>query len=299
MLSMETLGERIAYLRNKHNLTQRQLMNQLKIDNLSRYERNERRPSIDTIIAIANFFNVSTDWLLLGREFVNDDPNRMKSSAKPEGKIPFFKKESSPNQDHVKIPSTFPINNELNKKGFNLNDYAELVNTLEALPMEQISEILEYAKFKASQYFNKIKEQAKGYKLKKYKGIKNTSFILEKNSQDEPSKTKIFSNNLIPLTHGSPPADFALIIRDNSMVPIIPMGTILFIRKKDTVEHGEIGIFEISGELICRKYRRVRDYILLEPINHLYPSLVLRAQAFHSTNHYQIIDKVYYEPYTL
>lgn len=63
-----TIGERVAYLRKKAGLSQTSLMKMLKFDNLGKYETNERLPRTDLVIALANFFHVSTDWLLTGNE---------------------------------------------------------------------------------------------------------------------------------------------------------------------------------------------------------------------------------------
>lgn len=67
MAQLNTIGERIAYLRTRHKLTQKEVMETLNFDNLSRYENNERKPSINIIIALAEYFNVSTDWILMGK----------------------------------------------------------------------------------------------------------------------------------------------------------------------------------------------------------------------------------------
>ena len=64
---LNTIGERIAYLRMKNKLTQKEVMQLLDFNNLSRYENNERTPSVNVIITLAEYFNVSTDWILLGR----------------------------------------------------------------------------------------------------------------------------------------------------------------------------------------------------------------------------------------
>ncbi|HHY73262.1 MAG TPA: helix-turn-helix transcriptional regulator [Bacillus bacterium] len=64
---MQSLGERIALLRKKQNLSQRQLMEILKFENLSKYEKDQRQPSYEILISIAEFFNVTTDWLLTGK----------------------------------------------------------------------------------------------------------------------------------------------------------------------------------------------------------------------------------------
>jgi transcriptional regulator with XRE-family HTH domain len=60
------LGKRLLYLRNKHNLTQEELA---KIFCMSRstyaqYEVDRRKPDYDTLQKIADYFKVSTDFLL-------------------------------------------------------------------------------------------------------------------------------------------------------------------------------------------------------------------------------------------
>ncbi|PZE20484.1 helix-turn-helix domain-containing protein [Paenibacillus xerothermodurans] len=59
-------GERIALLREKHSLTQDELSAKLGITraSLSHYENNRREPDYKTIVNIANFFNVSIDYLM-------------------------------------------------------------------------------------------------------------------------------------------------------------------------------------------------------------------------------------------
>ncbi len=288
MLSMETLGERIAYLRNKHNLTQRQLMDYLKIENLSRYERNERRPSIDTITAIANFFNVSTDWLLLGKE--NRSTKYKLPPIKPKLTFPFKKK--GPNtKDFAEHSSNYPFD-MIFTKGVDLSKYAELMNTLETLPMEQIVEILEYAKYKAFKYISNTKKN-KQYTVKSdnhpkaglinFESPTKTAWA-EKDGQSPPG--------LVPLPFYSSQADYALTIQDNSMAPAFPQGSIVFVKKQDTLEQEEIGIFQIDGIITCKKYRRIDEYILLEPLNKLHNALVLRKED-RDGNSFKIIGKVY------
>lgn len=67
-MTLATIGERIAYLRKKAGLSQSSLMKQLAFENLGKYETNERLPRIDLVIALARFFGISTDWILLGEE---------------------------------------------------------------------------------------------------------------------------------------------------------------------------------------------------------------------------------------
>lgn len=64
-----TIGERIRFLRQViHKITQQELADATGISrgNLSNYEKDRFKPASDAILAIANYFNVSTDWLLTG-----------------------------------------------------------------------------------------------------------------------------------------------------------------------------------------------------------------------------------------
>ena len=63
---MDTLGERIVYLRKAKNLKQYELEEMLGCDNLSKFERNIRKPNYEILKSISEIFNVSVDWLLNG-----------------------------------------------------------------------------------------------------------------------------------------------------------------------------------------------------------------------------------------
>jgi transcriptional regulator with XRE-family HTH domain len=56
-------------LRLEENLTQEDISNLLHIDrsNIANYERGKRLPSIESLIKIAEFFDVSLDYLILGK----------------------------------------------------------------------------------------------------------------------------------------------------------------------------------------------------------------------------------------
>lgn len=63
---MASLGSRIKGLREKHNISQKDFANKISVSNvvLSRYESDERKPDYDTLQKIADFFEVSTDYLI-------------------------------------------------------------------------------------------------------------------------------------------------------------------------------------------------------------------------------------------
>lgn len=60
------LNIRLKQLRSEHNLTQSDLANILGIakTTLAAYEQGKSEPSIDTLIKISDYFNVTTDYLI-------------------------------------------------------------------------------------------------------------------------------------------------------------------------------------------------------------------------------------------
>ena len=65
-------AEKLKALRNRNNLTQDELA---KLMNLARstiagYEKKNRQPSYEVLARFADFFHVSIDYLLTGRESV-------------------------------------------------------------------------------------------------------------------------------------------------------------------------------------------------------------------------------------
>lgn len=73
-------GHRIARLRGARHLTQEELARKLGITRaaLSHYENNRREPDYETIEAIAEYFQVSLDYIL-GR--TNDPHSKLDSSV--------------------------------------------------------------------------------------------------------------------------------------------------------------------------------------------------------------------------
>lgn len=60
------VGDRIVMLRESENLTQQELAQKLGISRsaLSHYEKNRRAPDYETLVKIAKYFHVTTDYLL-------------------------------------------------------------------------------------------------------------------------------------------------------------------------------------------------------------------------------------------
>ncbi len=74
-----TFGKRLRILRKNRNLTQKELADRFNVgeSTIGMYERDEREPSFEFVKQLADFFNVTTDYLL-GR---TDDPNPPESDS--------------------------------------------------------------------------------------------------------------------------------------------------------------------------------------------------------------------------
>lgn len=57
--------ERLKYLRKNNNITQKTISNYLEIhiNSYQKYEQGTREPNFDTLLNIADYFNVSIDYL--------------------------------------------------------------------------------------------------------------------------------------------------------------------------------------------------------------------------------------------
>ncbi len=68
------MGERLKYLRKEKNVSQQELATILHIkqNTYSQYERGKRQLPIELLIALARFYNVSTDFILGITD--NEDP---------------------------------------------------------------------------------------------------------------------------------------------------------------------------------------------------------------------------------
>lgn len=72
---MNTIGDRLKYLRERENLKQVELAKIFSQKNfnitsaaISQYESNKRKPDTDILAMYADYFDVSIDWLYYGEE---------------------------------------------------------------------------------------------------------------------------------------------------------------------------------------------------------------------------------------
>jgi transcriptional regulator with XRE-family HTH domain len=75
---MVSFGERLRILREERKVGQKEIANLLgvSISSIGKYENNERTPSPNAINKIADYFDVSTDYLL-GRSNIRDTSEKI------------------------------------------------------------------------------------------------------------------------------------------------------------------------------------------------------------------------------
>ncbi|PJI08440.1 MULTISPECIES: helix-turn-helix domain-containing protein [Clostridium] len=79
---MNSIGERLKYLRKLNRLTQKQVADKTGVQrgNISHYERNNFLPSKVALISFANFFKTSYDWIVYGTGAIPKSINEVNCS---------------------------------------------------------------------------------------------------------------------------------------------------------------------------------------------------------------------------
>lgn len=72
-------------------------------------------------------------------------------------------------------------------------------------------------------------------------------------------------------------ADFALRISGDSMEPQIPNNSIVLVHLQNTLNNGQIGIFNYDNEIRCKKYSKFKSHISLESLNKKYPPITIAS----------------------
>lgn len=109
---MSSLGSKIKHLREQNNINQKELAKKLAISNvqLSRYESDERRPDYETLTKIADYFNITVDYLL-GRQdlSIEDKEDFEKFSKDPSLQRMFKEMKDSPEEDLEELQQIWNI----------------------------------------------------------------------------------------------------------------------------------------------------------------------------------------------
>lgn len=119
---MDDFGIRLKRLRLDSNLTQEQLGKKLNVTNVgvSKWESNERFPDKDTLVKIADYFDVSIDYLLCR----TDNPGAKVYNTTIDGNNVEIEIEKNYPHD-LKPEEVEEIFNQLQDFGFNIDKLIE------------------------------------------------------------------------------------------------------------------------------------------------------------------------------
>jgi transcriptional regulator with XRE-family HTH domain len=123
-----TLGERLQLLRKNRNLSQKELAVHLKytVSTISNYESDTHFPDLNTLCKLADYYDVSTDYLLGRTEYI-------------------YPMETLRNRLVQRCSEIRLINSILNLKGKNVSslmDYMDLLKSQERVNRQRELELL-------------------------------------------------------------------------------------------------------------------------------------------------------------
>lgn len=136
---MSSFGSRLKHLRESNNIPQKDFAKMLNIANstLSQYESDKRIPSDDVKVQIAQFFNVTTDYLL-----GNETPDKFKPQLSEKDKKDIAKQV----EDMLDgLDADNPISFQL--------DGNEIDDDTRELLRQSLQNALEFARLKAKEKF--------------------------------------------------------------------------------------------------------------------------------------------------
>lgn len=80
---MHTIGGRLRHLREKKGVTVTEVAKAISVSksNISSFENNKSKPSIDALIGLSNYFEVSSDWILKGDVVLDKERSYLRTAG--------------------------------------------------------------------------------------------------------------------------------------------------------------------------------------------------------------------------
>ena len=272
---MKTIGSRIKNLRLEHNLSIQQLAEIVgkSKGNISGYENDKFEPSAQTIIAIAEYFSVSTDWILKGEKFQNQNSSSIKKSSFSENSIPSLSKESKKDLEKFISFLQYKEEQEIAKK-----QAENIKETSPNYPTNTIP-ISEHIKEETRLDINEEDQEPK-------KELRILGYTAAGEPIDMPDD--IYGLGDVIKVPADIKADFALTVKGDSMEPRILNGSLVYVKMQDTVDNGQIAIVSINNTVTCKKFKKTKNAIRLESINPSYAPIIIDNEDID----FKIIGKV-------
>lgn len=256
---MQTIGERIKYLRNKRKLSMAELEKAIDAatGSVNNWEKDRRVPGGNNIIALSRFFNVSTDWLLTG-------------------------KESGFTDTEIKILQVF--------NDFNQYEQEELENYIQFLLWRRKRGINE----KGKRYFRAY-GSSYGEKFTHSFALEKNEEDREDEEEDKvflpligqaaagnPIYIEELLEGYVPVEKRFSHSGKAFLVRakgDSMITAGIEDGDLVLVRMQPAVENGEIALVRVDNEAAIKYFHRDGSRIILKPANSKYRPMVIAEPA--------------------
>lgn len=203
------IGDILKELRLKRQLTSEQLCERLGIKGGSyrNYERNDRKPDYDTLVKLADYYGVSTDYIL----------------GRPNAK--------APKDPFDEIETIDEMEKDLIKEWLNLDEKSR----------KSFLDVLRKIVIKEEARNKPVIEKAK-YLLRHlscHKVSAGTGFNFS--DDDDWQEAEVYE---VPEVHT---ADFAVEVDGDSMEPVYCDGDILLVKSTPVIDRGDVGVFTLNA----------------------------------------------------
>lgn len=203
------IGDILKELRLKRQLTSEQLCERLGIKGGSyrNYERNDRKPDYDTLVKLADYYGVSTDYIL----------------GRPNAK--------APKDPFDEIETVDEMEKDLIKEWLNLDEKSR----------KSFLDVLRKIVIKEEARNKPVIEKAK-YLLRHLSCHKvSAGFGFNLNDDDNWQEAEVYE---VPEVHT---ADFAVEVDGDSMEPVYCDGDILLVKSTPVIDRGDVGVFTLNS----------------------------------------------------
>lgn len=246
------LLDRIKKIAKEQGLTISNIEEKLSFGKNSMYRWDINSPSVDKVILVANLLNTSVDYLIT--------------------------------ENNMNI---YPYEN--NKSDDFINRYNKLSESDKG-KINTFIEIASLKEFQSNDYNNNKKQNI----------MKEDNIHYNTNKKEVPILGKVAAGIPIPLVEGyldqaeapSDNVDFATVAKGESMEPVIHDGENIFIKSVQSLDNGDIGVFDIDGETTCKKFKYDLNTktVILTSFNSAFKPLKYPLKNYQDT--FRIIGKV-------
>lgn len=205
------IGDTLKRLRTKKGLTSEELCSKIGIKGGSyrNYERNDRKPDYDTLVKLADFYGVTTDYLL-GRPTAQ--------------------------------PPTDALERLFSEKSFSALE-EELLRKYMELPHEARQAVVRFINDATA----KALQRKNGTAPQKLLVMKRSLHKVSAGTGYDLNDSDAWETVTVKDTDGSRKADFLLEIEGDSMETTFHDGETVCVQQTPSVEVGEIGVFWVDG----------------------------------------------------